>query len=105
MQRHSSAWWQNSRRRPGECQELLSRTKHNKAQREIERRNYTQLHQLPAGGVPGFKIIAEASLCAFFERGAFAAQIGESFASEMKRAGDQDRIWLRTGKHQRVANR
>ena len=43
-------------------------------------------------------------LCAFFERSRFTAQIGENFASEMQRAGDQDRIWLRARKHQRVAN-
>jgi hypothetical protein len=32
-------------------------------------------------------------------------QVRQNFASEMQRARDQDRIWLRTGKHQRVANR
>ena len=43
-------------------------------------------------------------LRAFFKRGWFAAQMRQNFAGEMQRAGDQDRIWIRPGKHQRVAN-
>jgi hypothetical protein len=43
-------------------------------------------------------------LCAFFERSRFTAQIGENFTSEMQRAGNQDRIWFRARKYQRLAN-
>ena len=38
-------------------------------------------------------------LRAFFERGGFAAQMREDFASEMQRAGDQNRIRVRARKH------
>ena len=31
-----------------------------------------------------YKMIREASLCAFFERSRFTAQIGQNFASEMQ---------------------
>ena len=43
-------------------------------------------------------------LDALFKGGGFAAQVRQNFAGEMQRAGDQDRIWLLTRKHQRVAN-
>jgi hypothetical protein len=44
------------------------------------------------------------SLRAFFERGRLTTQVRQNFASEMQRAGDQDRILLLTCKHQCVAN-
>ena len=46
----------------------------------------------------------EALLRAFFERGGFAAQMGENFAGEMERAGDQDRIRFRARKLDSAAN-
>lgn len=58
----------------------------------------------PAAKRLPYKMIREASLCAFFERSRFTAQIGENFAREMQRASDQDRIWLLTRKHQCVVN-
>jgi hypothetical protein len=51
-----------------------------------------------------YKNDSRSLLCAFFERRRFTAQIGENFAGEMQRAGDQDRIRFRPRKHQRVAN-
>jgi len=47
---------------------------------------------LPAGEAPALQI---ASLRAFFERGGLTAQVRQNFASEMQRAGYQDRIWFR----------
>jgi hypothetical protein len=44
-------------------------------------------------------------LDALFERSRFTMEVRQNFASEMQRAGDQDRIWLGAGKHQCVANR
>ena len=44
------------------------------------------------------------SLRAFFKRCGFAAQVRERFAGEMKRARDQNRIWLCACKHQCIAN-
>src|SRR5262245_56033455 len=48
---------------------------------------------------------AKESLRAFFESSGFAAEMRQDFADEVQRAGDQDRIGVRTCKHQRVANR
>src|SRR5438874_198337 len=56
------------------------------------------------GEAPPLQIIPEASLGAFFECCGFAAQVGENFAGEMKRARDQNRIWLCACKRQRIAN-
>src|SRR5438876_10050182 len=56
-----------------------------------------------AGGeAPALQIIPEASLRAFFECRGFAAQVGENFAGEMKRARDQNRIWLCACRRQRM---
>src|SRR5438270_13324946 len=44
------------------------------------------------------------SLCAFFECCGFALQMGKNFAGEMKRPGDQDRIWFCARVHQSVIN-
>ena len=58
----------------------------------------------PAGEASALQIIPEASLRAFFKCCGFAAEVCEHFAGEMKRARDQNRIWLCACKHQCVAN-
>jgi len=58
----------------------------------------------PEGEAPALQIIPETSLRAFFEGRGFAAQVRENFAGEMKRARDQNRIWLRACKRQRIVN-
>src|SRR6266478_2119750 len=58
----------------------------------------------PEGEAPALQIIPETSLRAFFEGRGFAAQVRENFAGEMKRARDQNRIWLRACKRQRIVS-
>ena len=58
----------------------------------------------PAGEAPALQIIPEISLRAFFKCCGFAAQVRERFAGEMKRARDQNWIWLCACKHQCIAN-
>jgi len=55
------------------------------------------------GEASAIQIIPETSLRAFFKGCGFAAQVREHFAGEMKRARDQNWIWLCACKHQCIA--
>ena len=49
-------------------------------------------------------VVIEGSLRAFFEGTWFTAEVSENFAGEMKRAGDQNRSWFRTGEIERFTD-